>query len=91
MGGYSHERKHLVFLMQTRGKKKKTDTWQVRNGENQLLAYVVYRPGWRRYVLRFPPNQSDVDFDSKCLQQALIFLEEETLKLKAEWKKRKEG
>lgn len=89
MGGYSHEKKHLIFRKQKRAAGKKTDTWKVLNGESQFLGYIVYRPGWRRYVFRYPPHENYTDFDGKCLYQAGDFAIKETEKLKATWKKRK--
>ncbi len=85
MGGYSHERKHLIFTKERRKKGKKTDTWIIRNSEGYILGHVAYRPGWRRYVTKSYPN---IDFDGKCHIQAAEFLDEQTAKLKATWKKR---
>ena len=89
MGGYSHKQKHLIFEKRPRLKGKKTDTWNVRNGEGHHLGIVVYRPGWRRYVFRWPAAWNPIDFDAKCLGEAIDFLDEQTAKLKATWKKRK--
>jgi len=86
MGGYSRERKHLIFTKGIRLADRKTDTWSVTNGEGHYLAKVVYRPGWRRYVLRFA-GSSEIDFDANCMRQAVEFLEDETAKLRATWKK----
>ncbi len=89
MGGYSHERKHLRFEKRPRKKGAKTDTWVVMNGEGQYLGFVVYRSGWRRYIFRYVPEYGTIDFDAKCQQESIDFLNDENAKLKATWKKRK--
>lgn len=89
MGGYSHKKKHLIFEYIGRRVGKKTDNWMITNGEGQHLGRVVYLPGWRKYVTELT-LEAKISFDAKCHIQAAEFLNEQTAKLKATWKKRKE-
>jgi hypothetical protein len=53
---------------------KKTKRWlitSVRNGET--LAYIEFRPGWRKYVWGM---MQGVIFDEDCTMEVVIFLKQ---------------
>lgn len=55
----------------------KTRLWHIVNAENQLLGLVKFSGAWRKYV--FVPNtQAQCQFDAKCLQDVIHFLDDAT-------------
>lgn len=55
-----------------------TKVWMVRNGQNEDLGAVCFRPQWRKYIFRFNPTLGQIDFDAVCMREIADFTENET-------------
>lgn len=66
-------KEYLIFEELTQLKPtRKTKTWYIRNKvSGDYLGNIRWRPGWRRYVVRFITN---VEFDYGCLWELTNFL-----------------
>jgi hypothetical protein len=55
----------------------KTRLWHVKNTADQFLGLVKFSGAWRKYI--FVPNiQAHCQFDAKCLQDIIYFLNDAT-------------
>jgi len=51
----------------------KTKRFYVVNRDGHTLGQILFRPGWRRYVLDI---QDMVCFDAECLEEIVTFLKQ---------------
>ncbi|MCB7129197.1 MAG: hypothetical protein J3T61_06650 [Candidatus Brocadiales bacterium] len=79
------ECKYIEFVP-LRNPGKKTRLWNVMSYEDELLGFIQYNTGWRRYV--FFPN-SPTYYEQDCLRKIADFVEEQTTKLRATWKRKR--
>lgn len=66
----------IRFVLESRGKGRKTDNWSViANYSDELLGAVKWRSGWRCYT--FYPRQGTL-FESLCLMDLARFCADQT-------------
>ena len=72
------ESKYLNFIKQD--VPTKTSLYKVENKSGEYLGTIRFWPAWRKYI--FIPRSSDLIFDSSCLSDITVELNN----LTAEWK-----
>lgn len=65
-------RMSYLEFKEVENKGKKTKRFLVLNKNNEHLGFIYWRTGWRKYVF----NSIQADYDCKCLQEIINFLNE---------------
>ena len=80
------EVKYIDFEPAGKSASGKTKLWDVISHEEDVLGQVKYHPHWRRYA--FYPEAHTL-YEQDCLRKIADFIEEQSTKLRASWKRRK--
>lgn len=79
-------KKHLQVDMIRRSLSGKTNIWSVTSMHGDELGQIRWMAAWRCYAF-YPATLTA--FEESCLRKIAKFCEEETDKLRQQWKKRK--
>lgn len=69
-----HETKYLTFS-RLKHQDKRTYDVRVLNKYDELLGFIYWRVGWRRYV--FEPKENMI-FDTNCLKDIIEYIQQLT-------------
>lgn len=75
-----YDKKYLNIIEDSLSTSGKTKIFRVVNIQANILGYIRWYGGWRKYV--FYPNEETL-FDNNCLEEIRKFLYDETKKQKS--------
>ncbi len=64
---------HLTFNKKERRKNAKTDIYDIINKQNEIIGWILWRPGWRQYI--FSPEQ-ETNWSWDCLKEVSDFIKQ---------------